>query len=234
MSDYYFIEPQNWEIKLKRLITYLKNPDKPIVIFVSGPAGIGKSSVSVELCQLLGIRNYICTDTLRILLASQEVEKPLLEYFSHECWKYLGEFSKENLIKGFHKQSEFICDGVDWILKDALRHKKNTLIEGIHLLPSIILKRSSVFNDLSMVFVYITSDFQFFKTKLLPNRVVSTYRHRKITDYDEDRLAKFEIFHNMWKDELYKYGIRAIDNSSSPEILVEKIINLLIDEIEGK
>lgn len=233
MNEYFFTISSNWENRVKQMIPYLRQLDKPIIIFLSGPAGMGKSSVSIELCHLLGIRNYICTDILRIILASKEIERPLLQYFSHECWKYYGVYSEDNLVNGFRKQSEIICDSVDLILRDALRHKKNTIIEGIHLLPSLILKRKNIFSDLKMVFIYITADYNYFKDKLLPNRVVSTYRHLSLSDYDEERMSRFKIFQEMWQDELDRFGIKSIANSSSPEMLINKIFNQLISEMEG-
>lgn len=231
MNSYFFQISNNWEDKVEKIIPYLQNPDKPLIIFLSGPTGVGKSSISIELCHFLGIRNNICTDILRILLASKN---PILQYFSHECWKQYGKYTEENMINGFRKQSEIVCDGIDFILKDAMRHKKNTVIEGIHLLPSFVLKKQDIFAELRMIFIYIMTDFEFFNNVLLPNRVVSTYRHRKLSDYDEERLLKYRIFNNMWKYELEKYDIEAVFNFFSPENLMTEIFNKIIFELERK
>jgi 2-phosphoglycerate kinase len=231
VKGYFFIEPNNWNDKIDSLTTYLINPENPIIIFISGAAGLGKSSVSMELCHLLGIRNLICTDTLRYILASKEEGKPLLRYFSHECWKYYDEHTENNMISGFRKQSKLICDAVDNVLQDAYRHKKNTIIEGIHILPSIMLKKQESFPDLKMVFIYLTTDFDYFKNVLLPNRTVSSYRHLTIDGYDCERLSRFLVFHKMWIDEFESNNIKPIRNCSSPENLTENILQRLIEEI---
>lgn len=234
MSNYFFERSENYESEIQQLLPYLQNADNPIVIFISGPTSIGKSSISIELCHLLGIRNYVCTDTLRILLSSISADSPLLQYFSHECWKYYGKFTENNLFAAFHEQSEIICDNVDLILKDALRHRKNTIIEGIHLLPSIILKRRDSFPELKILYLFMTTDFEFLKNELLPNRVVSTYRHRAYSDYDEERLARYEILQEMWKREMIEYNVSFIKNTSSPDIVMKKIFQRLLKDIEGE
>jgi len=233
MNDYFFLMPHEWESKIDVLLPHLTRPDQPIILFVSGSASTGKSSVSIELCHLLGIRNYISTDTLRYVLASKENGKPLLQYFSHECWKYYNEYSEQNMILGFRKQSELVCDAVDVMLQDASRHKKNTIIEGIHLLPSIILRRKEDFPELKMVFIFLTTDYDHFVNVLLPNRVASSYRHRTLSEYDQNRLSRFLSFQKMWATELEEYGVSYIKNCLLPSELIGKILDQLIMEIEG-
>jgi len=124
-----------------------------------------------------------------------------------------------------------VCESVTAVLQDAHRHKKNTLIEGIHLLPSIVLKKREEFPELKMVFIYLSSDFSYFTDVLLPNRTVSSYRHLSIEGYDYERILRFMVFHKMWAEEFNKNNIQYIKNCSSPEDLVEKILNQVIAEI---
>lgn len=232
MSDYFFLTSYGWRNKINKLLPYLQDPQKPLVILISGAACLGKSSVTTELCHLLGIRNNVSTDTIRKVLAINEKDKPLLSYFSHECWKHFNEYSEENLIHGLHKQSEFVCDAIDVLLKDASRNKLNTIIEGIHLLPSIILQKYRKLDDINFAFIYITADFEFFRNVLLPNRSVSTYRNLSLTEYDDERLSRFKTFRKMWEDEFKQCNISPIINNSSPEDLLGKILNCLVEQLE--
>lgn len=130
--DYYFIKSEKWNYLEEKLTAFLMNPEKPLVIWISGPACMGKSSLAIELCHILGIRNYISTDLLRIVLA-ENIDKPnIFTYQSHECWQLLGDFSEHNLIKGFKMQSLQICSKLQSLYQDIIKHRKNTIIEEIN------------------------------------------------------------------------------------------------------
>lgn len=53
--DYYFIKSEKWNYLEEKLTAFLMNPEKPLVIWISGPACMGKSSLAIELCHILGI-----------------------------------------------------------------------------------------------------------------------------------------------------------------------------------
>ncbi|MBQ9313967.1 MAG: hypothetical protein IJ220_03040 [Clostridia bacterium] len=137
------------------------------------------------------------------------------------------------MVKGFRKQSQIICNKINVLINDAHYHKKNTLIEGIHLLPSLFSRKESEYENLKFVYIYITTSFQFFKNTLLPNRVISTYRHRKIDEYDIERLNRFRVFKEMWDSELTEYGITPIYNNSTPQVLLSRILELIVTNLKG-
>jgi 2-phosphoglycerate kinase len=227
-NQYFFIEPIHWREKILSITKFLidEKENKPLILFVGGPTGVGKSSVSIKLADLLGIRNLICTDTIRSILAVNNKES-ILKYFSHESWKFYGEFTKENLYKGFKLQSKLVNDSIDILLEDSIRHKKNTIIEGIHLLPSIVENKKEKFSGLNIINISIVTQFDFFINKLLPNRIVSTYRHRKNSDYNE-RLLIYNYFFELWNDEIEVNKSHYVQNEKEPFELVESLLNKLI------
>lgn len=229
--DYYFIKSKKWKYLEDKLAPFLMNPEKPLVIWISGPACMGKSSLAIELCHILGIRNYISTDLLRIVLA-ENIDKPnIFNYLSHECWQLLGDYSEYNLIKGFKMQSLEICSKLESLYQDIIKHRKNTIIEGVHLFPEAFRQYNAQYPDLQMIFICLTSDFDFFSKDLLKNRTVSTYRHRAYSQYSEDRINKFRLFFEMWNTELFKANIEPIINTASQEKLIEKVLQRILDEL---
>ena len=229
--DYYFIKSEKWNYLEEKLTAFLMNPEKPLVIWISGPACMGKSSLAIELCHILGIRNYISTDLLRIVLA-ENIDKPnIFTYQSHECWQLLGDFSEHNLIKGFKMQSLQICSKLQSLYQDIIKHRKNTIIEGIHLLPEAFRQYNTQYSDLKMISICLTSDFNFFSKELLKNRTVSTYRHLEYSQYNEDRMEKFHMFFEMWNAEFPEANIKPIINTTSQEKLTEKVLQKILDEL---
>ncbi len=227
-NKYFFVEPNQWKSSIRALSHFLINPkgNRPLIIFIGGPTGVGKSSVSLKLCDLLGIRNFISTDTIKCILEVNN-RNSILSYFSHDCWKYLGDFTKENLYSAFSLQSKTVCDSIDILLHDSVRHKKNTLFEGIHLLPSIIEKKQQNFPELNIVNISIITDYNFFIETLLPNRIASTYRHRKEEDYKE-RLIIYKCFIEFWRNEINSNNSHFIENKENPAQLVKALLDKLL------
>lgn len=229
-SDYYFLSPTQWEDELQQLQPPLQDVEKPVVVFIGGPTGSGKSSTSIILADLLGIRNYISTDTIRLLLSMQDNQDPILNYFSHECWKWAGKYTEKNLVDGFKMQAEQIKPSLKGLLDSAQRHHMNTVIEGIHLLPSVVEGLRPLYPQLHIAVLYLSTSFEFFKDVLLPRRVVSTYRHRSIERYEE-RMETFQSFLKMWEEEYKIYGVDFIVNDAGAVDLIKKALNSLVRQL---
>jgi 2-phosphoglycerate kinase len=233
-NSYYFIKPKEWNDEISLIADHLINNEsyRPVLIIIGGPTGVGKSSLSIKLCELLGIRNYICTDTIRSIIANQDTTS-VMNYFSHDCWKKFGKFSRRNLLSAFYEQSEIMCNQVKILSEDAFRHKKNTIIEGIHLLPSILKKSLVEYTDLKIINFVITTEFDFFTKTLLHNRVISTYRHRSYENY-KNRLTIFKYYFELWKSELsINEGIYHLNNINRPDDLLKSALDILISDINS-
>ncbi|MBU0761582.1 MAG: 2-phosphoglycerate kinase [Candidatus Altiarchaeota archaeon] len=137
---------RNW-----RQITHYR---QAIFILIGGGTGVGTTSAAAELGYMLEIPRVIGTDTIREVLRktiSDEFQPTLHE----STYNAGGRLNRKLLsgvdldILGFEEQSASVCVGVKALLERGISENKSMIIEGIHLLPSLIddsyLSRENVF-----------------------------------------------------------------------------------------
>jgi len=126
----------------------LKGPDKPLILLFCGATGTGKSSISVEIAHRLGITRVIGTDTIREIMRGMFSQQlmPSLHESSYAVWKTMVKpFSdtSEPVLSAFQEQTQRVNVGVHAIMRRAITENLSMIIEGVHLLPDIILPEFS-------------------------------------------------------------------------------------------
>jgi len=107
-----------------------------MILLIGGASCTGKSTLAREVAHRHNITNVISTDTIRCVLREALDQFP---YESHLSWKqYTYEFDKDLLILEFKNQCKLISSYIDALVGEAKKYKKDTIIEGIHALPSLI------------------------------------------------------------------------------------------------
>ncbi len=126
---------------LYRLASRLDTLDRPLVIYISGAPGTGKSVMATALSALLGINKVIGTDSIREImrLAFSGDLIPTLYQSTTEAWKGLPLELKtrEQLITGFCLQSDQVSLGVKAVVERTVEEGASLIIEGVHLIPFI-------------------------------------------------------------------------------------------------
>jgi 2,3-bisphosphoglycerate-independent phosphoglycerate mutase len=112
----------------------------PLLIFLGGSAGTGKSTVATELAYRLGIRKVTSTDlvreTMRTVLSAQVV--PGLHDHSFRGiiqGRQVLSDPRERVLAGFRQQAEQVKVGVRGVIARAIQEGTSMIIEGVHLLP---------------------------------------------------------------------------------------------------
>ncbi len=126
----------------------LKNPARPLIILLGGSAGVGKSTIAVELAHRLGITRVISTDAvrevMRIMLSPELM--PTIHKSSYDAWQAydLPTGVRENVvISAFMEQAMRVSAGVYALMDRALNEKISTMIDGVHLIPGFIKREYS-------------------------------------------------------------------------------------------
>lgn len=133
---------QNYHLAIK-----LDHLDKPVIIYLTGAVGTGKSSLATELASRLGISKITGTDMIRQImriLLSEEIVPDLYNSTFEVKMNSLNHMNEQDrVISGYTLQSAKVCVGVKAVVERAITENTNIIIEGTHLLPTLIQ-----FNDL--------------------------------------------------------------------------------------
>ena len=126
---------------LYRLVSRMDKLDRPVIIYICGAPGTGKSFLANSLSHRLGINKVIGTDSIREImrLVFSDELLPTLFRSSTEAWQGLpSEYqSREQLITGFCLQSDQVSLGVRAVVERTVEEGLNMIVEGVHLLPFI-------------------------------------------------------------------------------------------------
>jgi 2-phosphoglycerate kinase len=132
-ADYYLI----WR-------DFLKN-GYPLLLFIGGIPGCGKSTIATEVANRLGIVRTQSTDMLREVMRIMIPEKlsPSLHTSSFKAGKamHIPELYKnpdEHLLYGFQMQSEMVEVACEAVVQRALNENVSMIVEGVHIRPSLL------------------------------------------------------------------------------------------------
>jgi 2,3-bisphosphoglycerate-independent phosphoglycerate mutase len=136
-----------------RMIRHLHGLPRPMVIYLGGATGTGKSTLALELAPLLRIYRINATDTIRqvMRMVFSPAILPALHSSSFEIaapWEMagpeapglaLGEvLSDSALIDTFEEQATRVCVGVRAVVERAVAENMSIMVEGVHLVPPFV------------------------------------------------------------------------------------------------
>ncbi|MDY7093645.1 MAG: 2,3-bisphosphoglycerate-independent phosphoglycerate mutase [Acidobacteriota bacterium] len=141
-----------------RMVRRIHHLPRPLVIYLGGGSGTGKSTLALELAPLLRIYRINATDTIRQVMRmifSPQI-LPALHGSSFEAgrgsgrWGWSeGQLSQQEddpeaaLITNFEEQATRVAVGVRAVVERSIAENMHVLMEGVHLVPPLV-----PFNDL--------------------------------------------------------------------------------------
>jgi 2-phosphoglycerate kinase len=114
--------------------------DLPLVIFIGGTTGVGKSTLATQLAARLGIVRVVATDAIREVmrtLFSREL-MPTLYTSSFDAGSALREpplRNEDRVVVGFREQTAAVSVGLRGLLDRAAVEGTSVIIEGTHAVP---------------------------------------------------------------------------------------------------
>lgn len=211
----------------KNYIKYLKLnlSEKPFVILMAGVPGVGKSAIAAELAYRFNIDQIVDTDIIREVMRFFYNEKKDAAIFkvSHNAWEVYGKRTKVNILKGFKGHVKSVIPGIIQVINRTLSHKRDVIIEGVHILPSELqqfLRRENIY----LITVIVESEKEhknkfYLRAEQLHHVSVERYfenfeQIRLIQDYliEESKKYNIPIFNN--------YNMEEVINSISARILL--------------
>lgn len=136
-----------------RLVRSIRRLPRPLVIYLGGATGTGKSTLALDLAPLLRIYRINATDTIRqvMRMVFSPVILPALHHSSYELprrrrpWNRRAdgrlpetEDFEERLIEEFEEQATRVCVGVRAVVERAVIENMSVMVEGVHLAPPLV------------------------------------------------------------------------------------------------
>ena len=126
---------------IQRLRRYqeLRELDLPIMIFIGGATGTGKSTVATELAYRFGITRVTSTDFVRQTMRAffSETFMPTIHESSFEAGDSFPD-ADDPLEYGFLQQARNVLVGVRASSERALEEGWSIVLEGVHLVPGMV------------------------------------------------------------------------------------------------
>jgi 2-phosphoglycerate kinase len=136
-----------------RVIRRIHRLPRPLVIYIGGASGTGKSTLALELAPLLRIYRINATDTIRQVMRMVFTPSilPALHISSFEVASPYDQVPAElrgtspqdpdfatRLIATFEEQATRVCVGVRAVVERAIAENMSIIVEGVHLHPGMV------------------------------------------------------------------------------------------------
>jgi len=177
------------------------------IILIGGIPGSGKTTISKILSHKLNITHRIGTGFIRESLRAHlnKTDHPFLFNYTFRCED--GELKNHYLA-----QAKLVCASVNAIIKRAKNEGTSIIIEGSHLVPSLIN------SDEDVSFIILDCDDSSLKARLMGD----THSKRNITQKDSDKILELR---EIILDDAKANNIFIIKNEEI-EKTIKEIINM--------
>jgi mevalonate-3-phosphate-5-kinase len=120
-------------------LTLSQKLKEPLIPIIAAMPCVGKTTLAREVGTALGIGNVMGGDSFRAALRElvSKEEHPAFFTSVYESWKFFGEETKENILKGFQAQASIANQAIERIVADrGIRDGESIVVEYLHFLPS--------------------------------------------------------------------------------------------------
>ena len=197
-----------------KLATSINRMDRPVIIYIGGGIGTGKSSLATELASRLNILKVTGTDMIRQIMRTIFSEKMLPALHSssfnvsHEEG-LSGLLESSNAKAGFVQQAINVNVGVRAVVERAINENFNMIVEGVHLLPSLIHFEDLVHKAYHVPVMVSLSDPKNHKARFSIRQKGEAYRDAKRY---EEHFKEIRQIHDHCVQIAQQYGVDVIDN----------------------
>jgi 2-phosphoglycerate kinase len=167
-----------------------QDPDRPVIILLGGAAGVGKTSLALEVAHRLGIGRMLSTDSIRQImrLMLSPALVPAIHGSSYDAHRLLPAERKsaDQVIGGFREQAATVSVGIRASLERAVNENASLVMDGVSIVPGLIDLES--FSEVAdVIFLVVgTLDEEAFSNRFAARAVEAKHRppHRYLENLD--------------------------------------------------
>lgn len=124
-----------------RIRRWMRTSGQPVVMAVGGSSGVGKSTVSLEAADRLGISVVISTDQVRAVIRSVLSPEllPALSQSSFSAAKMMrSNLSGNRLLFAFEEQARIVQHGTMALARRSVKEGQQVMVNGVHVVPGLL------------------------------------------------------------------------------------------------
>ncbi len=185
-----------------------QDPERPVVILLGGAAGVGKTSLALEVAHRLGIGRVLSTDSIRQImrLMLSPAIAPAIHGSSYDAHQLLPSDGRtaDRVIAGFREQAATVSVGIRASLERAVNENASLVMDGVSIVPGLI--DLGAFSEIAdVIFLVVgTLDDEAFSSRFASRAAEATQRppHRylenlesilQIQDHFLELAERFEV-----------------------------------------
>jgi 2-phosphoglycerate kinase len=121
---------------------HYEDPSRPVILLLGGAAGVGKTSIALEVAHRLGVGRVLSTDSIRQimrLMLSPDLA-PAIHGSSFDAYTQFppGALGSDPLLESFRAQTATVTVGVRASIERAIDENASTVIDGVALFPGAL------------------------------------------------------------------------------------------------
>jgi 2-phosphoglycerate kinase len=212
----------------------LRESTEPIVVLIGGATGVGTSTLAADVARRLNIQSVTGTDSIREVLrrAISPDLLPILHKSSYEIKREdlrVPVEEREAVLFGFRQQAAQVAVGVEALVDRGLKEGTNLVIEGVHLVPEVILGRYRDHPNVCPMVVYL-SDEHLHRSRFYI-RALGTAMRRPAEEY----IAYFKEIrqiHDYIVKSAARTGVQSVENLSI-ENTSDAAVEIVTNRVSG-
>ena len=119
-----------------------QEPERPVILLLGGAAGVGKTSLGLEVAHRLGIGRVLSSDSVRQIMRimlSPELS-PAIHASSYDAYKLFppDALGDDPVIDAFRAQTSTVAVGVRASMDRAVAENTSIVLDGVALVPGMI------------------------------------------------------------------------------------------------
>ncbi len=195
---------------------------------------MGTSTLAADVARRLNIQSVIGTDSIREVLrrAISPDLLPILHKSSYEIKREdlrVPVEEEETVLFGFREQASQVAVGVEAIVDRGLKEGTNLVIEGVHLVPEVILGRYRDHPNVCPLVVYL-ADEHVHRSRFYI-RALGTAMRRPAEEYIS-YFREIRQIHDYIAESAARVGVQAVENIAI-ETTSDAAVEIVANRVSG-